>query len=132
MVYRTCMSRARSRRAIPLAIVAAITFATGCKEKAAAKPDTTEVADAAAGAKPRMSPKAAAMETVLLWDASVQKIEGLIREAEAAGDTADVESLRQKLQVSQDGAAQARRKLKMIEDAEAMARQQADGAPGRP
>jgi predicted TPR repeat methyltransferase len=98
-------------------LVAALLAASGCGDKRPEKTTHSTPSDASANTG-RRSPKAAAVEVVLLWDASVQKLQEEIAKAEAAGDTAAAQSFRQKLKVSQDGLDQAKRKLRIIETAE--------------
>jgi hypothetical protein len=124
VVYITCMSRASSSLAISLAV--ALSVGTGCKDKPAQKKAAPTAGSAAT--KKRPSPKAAAMEEVLLWDASVQKMQEEVAKAEAAGDVAKADDFRAKLKVSQDGLEQAKRKLKMLETVEQQDRQNGSGS----
>jgi hypothetical protein len=114
-----CAIRARSGASW---LLFALVAASGCGDKRSDAKKAPTAGSATAQQK-RPSPKAAAMETVLLWDASVQKMQEEVAKAEAEGDAAKAEDFRKKLEISRMGLDQAKRKLKQLEAVEAQQRQ---------
>lgn len=116
------MSRARRTCSWASWLLVGLVAATGCEDKRS-ETKKAPTSGSAAAQKKRPSPKAVAMETVLLWDASVQKMQEEVAKAEAEGDSVKAEDFRKKLEISRTGLEQAKRKLQQLEAAEAQQRQ---------